>query len=58
MVLHHCMTQLSLKQGLKGRKGDAKDAVKAEMSQMHSKHVFKSKRGSDLAREEKLEALR
>ena len=49
-AVHHCMTQLSLKQGLKEWKGKAKEVVKAEMFQMHNKHVFAPKKGSEITR--------
>ena len=52
------MTQLLLKQGLREWKGKVKEAVKAEMFQMHNKHVFAPKRGSDMTRQERLAALR
>ena len=58
MAVHFCMTQMSLKVGLREWKGDAKEAVKKEMCQMHDKHVFAPKKASDMTRQEKLEALR
>ena len=58
MAVHFCMTQMSLKAGLREWKGDAKEAVKKEMCQMHDKHVFAPKKASDMTRQEKLEALR
>ena len=58
MAVYHYMTQLSLKQGLREWKETAKEAVKAEMFQMHNKHMFAPNRGSDMIKQEKLAVLR
>ena len=57
-AVHHSMTQLSLKQGLREWKGLAEEAVTKEMQQMHDKHVFAPVKSLDLTGQEELAALR
>ena len=57
-AIHHCMTQLSLKQGLRAWKDKAVEAVRKEMQQMHDKKVYDPVDHTTMTRQEKLAALR
>ena len=57
-AVHYCMTQLSLKQGIRAWGDDAINAVKKEVQQMHDKKVYKPVKVGTLTRQEKLAALR
>ena len=57
-AVHYCMTQLSLKQGIRAWGDAAINAVKKEVQQMHDKKVYKPVMFNTLTRQEKLAALR
>ena len=56
-AVYHCMTQLSLKQGIRAWGDNAIKAVEKEVQQMHDKKVYKPVRINTLTRQEKLAAL-
>ena len=56
-VIHHVMTQVSLKQGLKKWPKESDAVVNKEMSQMHEKSVFEPTHGDNVTDQEKRGAL-
>jgi hypothetical protein len=56
-IVHHAMTQYSLKKGRKKIKGKSEDAVSKELLQLHMKDTSAPRVGKELSEEQKKGAL-